>query len=87
MVATVIAGDKQRDGAAIQERALRGVGALTALGIGEGDVVAIMLRNEPAFLEAMLIARHRRLLLLPDQLALQGRRGRLHPARLSAPRR
>jgi len=57
MVATVIAGDKQRDGAAIQERALRGVGALTALGLGEGDVVAIMLRNEPACLESMLIAR------------------------------
>jgi len=57
MVATVIAGDRQRDGAAIQARALRGVGALTELGVGEGDVVAIMLRNEPAFLEAMLIAR------------------------------
>jgi long-chain acyl-CoA synthetase len=57
MVATVIAGDKQRDGAAIQERALRGISALIALGLGEGDVVAIMLRNEPAFLEAMLIAR------------------------------
>src|SRR5882724_1811893 len=57
MVATVIAGDRQRDGAAIQARALRGVGALTGLGVGEGDVVAIMLRNEPAFLEAMLIAR------------------------------
>jgi long-chain acyl-CoA synthetase len=57
MVATVIAGDIQRDGSAIQERALRGVGALTQSGIGEGDVVAIMLRNEPAFLEAMLIAR------------------------------
>src|SRR3954470_380551 len=57
MVATVIAGEKQCDGAATQERALRGVGALTRLGVGEGDVVAIMLRNEPAFLEAMLIAR------------------------------
>ncbi|MEA2931165.1 MAG: long-chain acyl-CoA synthetase [Hyphomicrobiales bacterium] len=57
MVATVMAGGVTRDGAAIQERALRGVGGLSALGIGEGDVVAIMLRNEPAFLEAMLIAR------------------------------
>jgi long-chain acyl-CoA synthetase len=57
MVATVIAGDKQRDGAAIQQRALRGVSALAQLGVGEGDVVALMLRNEPAFLDAMLIAR------------------------------
>jgi long-chain acyl-CoA synthetase len=52
-----MAGGKVRGGAAIQERALRGVGGLTALGIGEGDVVAVMLRNEPAFLETMLIAR------------------------------
>ena len=57
MVATVLAGEGRRDGAAIQERTLRGVGGLTALGLGEGDVVAIMLRNEPAFLEAMFIAR------------------------------
>ena len=57
MVATVMAGETARDGASIHERALRGVGGLTALGIGEGDVVAVMLRNEPAFLETMLIAR------------------------------
>src|SRR6185295_17111751 len=57
MVATVIAADGTRDGAAIAERAQRGVNALGALGVGEGDVVAVMLRNEIAFLEAMLIAR------------------------------
>ena len=59
MVATVLAAGERREGATIAERALRGIGGLvgTALGIGEGDVVAIMLRNEPAFLEAMLIAR------------------------------
>ena len=57
MVATVIAGEVRCDGATIGERALRGVGGLTRLGIGEADVVAIMLRNEAAFLEAMLIAR------------------------------
>src|SRR6185295_3517838 len=57
MVATVVWSGGQRDGAAITERALRGVGGLSALGIGEGDVVAVMLRNEIAFLEAMLTAR------------------------------
>jgi len=57
MVARVIWSGGERDGAAIAERAARGVNALAALGIGEGDVVAIMLRNEVAFLEAMLIAR------------------------------
>src|SRR3954470_14353002 len=57
MVARVIAGGTERDGVAIQARAMRGVGGLIALGLREGDVVAIMLRNETAFLEAMLIAR------------------------------
>src|SRR3954453_2975335 len=57
MVATVVSGAIRREGAQIAERALRGVSALSALSVGEGDVVAIMLRNEPAFLEAMLIAR------------------------------
>src|SRR6266508_2112739 len=57
MVAAVIWSGGQRDGAAIGERALRGVSALAALGIGEGDVVAVMLRNEVTFLEATLIAR------------------------------
>jgi len=57
MVATVIAGPARRDGAEIEARAKRGIGGLEQLGIREGDVVAIMLRNEPAFLEAMLIAR------------------------------
>src|SRR3954451_13605084 len=57
MVATVIYADGTRDGVAIAERAARGVGGLDALGIRPGDVVAIMLRNEVTFLEAMLIAR------------------------------
>src|SRR3954470_12897873 len=57
MVAKVIGAGGERDGAAISERALRGVGGLAALGIREADVVAVMLRNELSFLEAMLIAR------------------------------
>src|SRR5688572_6753525 len=57
MVATVIDADGTRIGAAFAERAQRGVAALGALGVCEGDVVAVMLRNEIAFLEAMLTAR------------------------------
>jgi len=57
MAATVITGEARRDGAEITARALRGIGGLTRLSLGEGDVVAIMLRNDVAFLEAMLIAR------------------------------
>src|SRR3954470_345751 len=57
MVARVIWSAGERDGAAITDRALRGVSALAALGVGQGDVVAVMLRNEIAFLEEMVIAR------------------------------
>src|SRR5256885_12422684 len=57
MVARVIWSGGERDGGAITERALRGVNALATLGVGEGDVVAVMLRNEIAFLEAMFVAR------------------------------
>src|SRR6476620_6916957 len=57
MGATVVSGAVRREGAQVVERALRGVTGLAALGIGESDVVAIMLRNEIAFLEAMLTAR------------------------------
>src|SRR2546423_9841811 len=57
MVARVIWSGGERDGAAVTDRALRGVNALAALRVGEGDVVAIMLRNEIAFLEAMFVAR------------------------------
>ena len=35
----------------------RSAAALAALGVGEGDVVALMLRNEPMMLELMLAAR------------------------------
>jgi long-chain acyl-CoA synthetase len=57
MVATLIAGERTLDGTAVPERVMRGVGGLDALGLREGDVVAVMLRNDIAMLEAMLIAR------------------------------
>lgn len=57
MVATLVAGEHKLESAAAMERALRGVGGLDRLGVREGDVVAIMVRNDIAFLEAMLMAR------------------------------
>src|SRR2546425_1173463 len=57
MVATVVSAGTRRDGATITQRALRGVTGLDKLGIGEADVVAVMLRNDVAFLEAMLMTR------------------------------
>jgi long-chain acyl-CoA synthetase len=57
MVATLIAGERRLDGAAVMERALRGVGGLTEIGVREGGVVALMLRNDIAYFEAMLTTR------------------------------
>jgi long-chain acyl-CoA synthetase len=54
MTATVLAGDRNRGGAEIEERALRLVSALDGIGIGAGAVVALMLRNDLPALEAML---------------------------------
>ena len=57
MVATVIAGERALSGDAVEERALRAVSALDRIGIGAGAVVALMLRNDLAALEAMLALR------------------------------
>jgi len=57
MVATIQAGNTRREGAEIEARARRGAGGLIALGLQEGDVVAIMLRNDITFLEAMYVTR------------------------------
>jgi long-chain acyl-CoA synthetase len=43
--------------AAFEDAVLRAAGGLARLGVGEGDVVCLMLRNDPAFLEAMFGAR------------------------------
>ena len=42
----------------LRDRALRAAAGLAGLGVREGDVIAIMLRNEPAAMEAILAARH-----------------------------
>jgi long-chain acyl-CoA synthetase len=42
---------------AFHERCLRAAGALRAAAVGEGDVVALMMRNSPLALELMLAAR------------------------------
>ena len=43
--------------AELEERAARAASGFERLGIAEGDVVALMLRNSPAFIEAMLACR------------------------------
>src|SRR3982751_6851239 len=41
----------------LERRAARAASGFERLGIGEGDVVALMLRNSPAYIEAMLACR------------------------------
>ena len=50
-------GGAVEDAASFHERCSRSANALTNAGIGPGDVVAVMLRNEPTLLELMLAAR------------------------------
>ncbi len=57
MKPTVVFQDRTLTPERFFERYQRGASALRALGIGDGDVVALMMRNGPAVLEAMLAVR------------------------------
>ncbi|MBL8379511.1 MAG: AMP-binding protein [Burkholderiales bacterium] len=57
MPATLIFGSQVIAPELVEERAARTAAALAAHGIGENAVVALMLRNEPAFIDIMLAAR------------------------------
>ena len=52
----IVSGDRHRPKAAFEDRIARGATALWQLGAGPGDSVAILLRNDPAFIEASLAA-------------------------------
>ena len=57
MPATIVFGSQTISPAEAELRAARSAAGLMALGIAEDDVVALMLRNEPAFIDAMTGAR------------------------------
>jgi long-chain acyl-CoA synthetase len=57
MTASIVFAGHALAPATVEDRAARAAGGLTVLGVGEDDVVAIMLVNEPAFIELMLAAR------------------------------
>lgn len=57
MTATLYFDDLERTGDEITERAQRLAGGLTALGMGDGDVVAIMLRNRPEWTDTIMACR------------------------------
>jgi len=55
--ATLYFGELVRDPVALRERARRLAGGLSRFGLREGDVVAVLLRNDPVFADAMLACR------------------------------
>jgi long-chain acyl-CoA synthetase len=57
MTGTITSGERSIAREALQARAARAAGGLAGLEIGAGDAVAILLRNDLAFLEASLAAR------------------------------
>jgi long-chain acyl-CoA synthetase len=50
-------GDVVRDEAALRERGLRLAGGLRGFGLREGDVVAVLLRNDPAYVDVIQACR------------------------------
>lgn len=52
MLGTVVSGDRRIGGAALEERVKKAANGFLSLGLEEGDRVAILLRNDIAFLEA-----------------------------------
>ncbi|HYL88961.1 MAG TPA: AMP-binding protein [Burkholderiales bacterium] len=57
MTASLAFAGDETAGVELQQRAARAASGFERLGIAEGDVVALMLRNSPAFIEAMLACR------------------------------
>ncbi len=58
MTPTVVFQDQTIEQPVFQQRVQRACAALKALGLRDGDVLALMLRNGPELLELMLAARH-----------------------------
>ncbi|WP_421931038.1 acyl-CoA synthetase [Phenylobacterium sp.] len=52
----IISGERRLSSAALNERASRAATGLASLGVGAGDLIAIYLRNDLAFLEATFAA-------------------------------
>jgi len=56
MTAAIISGDRTLSGEQLSERARRAAGGLRAIGIGEGDCIALLLRNDLVFFEVQAAA-------------------------------
>ncbi|OUL99469.1 AMP-binding protein [Variovorax sp. JS1663] len=55
---TIAFDDTEIPASVVRARALRAASGLASLGVREGDVVAVMMRNEPETMEAILAAGH-----------------------------
>ena len=75
--ASLVSGARTLTATTFTDRIGRAASGFAALGVRQGDCVALLLRNDFAFLEASLAAVRPRRLCRAHQLALQGRRGRL----------
>ncbi len=53
MTAQLICGELDRSGEDVAQRALQLAGGLARLGVEDGDVIAVMLRNGPVFIDAI----------------------------------
>ena len=51
MTASLVFGPLERSGTEIDQRATRLAGGLARLGVADGDAVAVMLRNDPAYVD------------------------------------
>ena len=66
----LIFADEQITWRAFHARVLRVAAALQARGVGEGDVVALLMKNSPAFLELVFAVSHLGAVLLPVNFRL-----------------
>jgi long-chain acyl-CoA synthetase len=57
MTATLLAGEVTRDGATVESRGARLAGGLRALGLDEGDVLAVLLHNQAEYADAIWASR------------------------------
>ncbi len=65
MLATLISGDRSLPGDQLERRVLQAAGALEALGLQPGDVVALLMRNDFPFIEATFAADRMGLVAVP----------------------
>ena len=81
MFPTLSFGDQEFTPQEMSTRSAQVAGAMAAIGLKEGDTIALMLRNEPALMDIMLAARQLGLYFTPLNWHFK-RRGCIHYTRL-----